>query len=68
MKAQTEKAQTDADLTLLQVCSAPPGHCRNPRLASGSVALLTGPRGPFGWRLTRRQAAALDQAGLASRP
>jgi hypothetical protein len=67
MKAQIEKAQTEADLTLLQVCSVPPGPCRNPRLTSGSVALLTGPRGPYGWRLTRRQAAALDQAGLASR-
>ena len=62
------QAQTDADLTLLQVYSAPPGPSRNPRLKSGSVALITGPHGPFGWRLTRRQAAALDLAGLTSRP
>ena len=61
------KAQCEVDLTLLQVCSVPPGPSRNPHLTSGSVALLTGPNGPFGWRLTRRQAAALDQAGLTSR-
>lgn len=61
------KTQGEVDLTLLQVCSLPAGPSRNPRFASGAVALLTGPRGCFGWRVTRREAVALDQAGFACR-
>ena len=61
------KAQVAVDLTLLQVCSVPAGPSRNAGFMSGGVALLIEPLGCFGWRLTRRQAVALDQAGFACR-